>query len=156
VNINYRCIIIDKEKINYKLYHNDDKELAFYKFYYLLLKQKLLGDNEYYIFVDRKPSRDKNRLRALHAYLESNILQHQKKCSIKHIQAYDSKENKIIQLCDFLTGLIGHGVNSEDNLEGIKGQVVTYFQDLMNISFKKVDPSYNKKLDCFYWRGKDE
>jgi len=39
-NLNFYSIIIDKEKLNLKDYHNDDEELAFYKYYYFLLKNR--------------------------------------------------------------------------------------------------------------------
>ena len=77
---------------------DNDKELAFYKFYYLLLKKKLENHNDYYIFLDRKPTRDKNRARSLQSFLESHILFNCVNTHIKHFQAYDSAENKLIQL----------------------------------------------------------
>jgi len=73
-SVQFRCIVVNKNEINLEKYHNNDLELAFFKFYYLMLKQRLLDNNKYYIFLDKKPTRDKNRARALRSVLNSHIL----------------------------------------------------------------------------------
>lgn len=123
--LQYRCIIVDKEKVNYEKHHDSDPELAFFKFYYLMLRAKLLDNKKYYIFLDKKPTRDKNRARALAAFLDSYVLLHKKECSIEHLQAYDSEENILIQLADYLTGLVGHACNREVE-ENAKGEIINY------------------------------
>lgn len=103
----YKCIVVDKSKVNYKKYHKEDKELAFYKFYYFLLKNSLDLDKGYYIFLDFKPSRSKNRVRRLGEFLSftSNV------GIIKHIQSYPSKDNIFIQISDILTGAVSFSKN---------------------------------------------
>jgi hypothetical protein len=155
-DLRYRCIIVDKDKVDYTHYHNDDKELAFFKFYYLMLKQKIMDFKDYYIFLDRKPTRDKNRARALHAYLESHILLHKQECSIKHFQAYGSKENILLQLVDYLTGLVGFQVNTGAG-GGVKQEMAEYLLEKINRhSFLQTNPLSEDKFNCFVWRGNEE
>ncbi len=154
--ISFRCIIVDKDKIDLKKYHNDDAELAFFKFYYLLLKEKLLSNNEYYIFLDKKPTRDKNRIRALHAYLDSYILLNRQSCNIKHIQAVSSKENIFIQFTDFFTGLVGFACNESSNVSNTpKARLVEYLKE--HIGRKTLcETTYlsERKFNVFVWENK--
>ena len=36
-DLRFRCIAVDREQVDLKLFHEDDQELGFYKFYYQLL-----------------------------------------------------------------------------------------------------------------------
>lgn len=110
----YRCIVVDQTSIDYKKYHKEDKELAFYKFYYQLLKHRIEPDKDYYISLDFKPTRSKNRVRRLKEFLSMVIKndEGEEKDIIKHLQAYDSKENIFIQIADVITGAIAFSKNS--------------------------------------------
>lgn len=148
--VSFRTIIVEKNKINYDIYHNNDKELAFYKFYYLLLKEKLDNKSDYYIFLDRKPTRDKNRARSLQSFLESHILFNRVETHIKHFQAYDSAGNKFIQLSDFLTGLISYS-NNLTNDTTTKGKLVKYLEIKTKVDTHKTTPLWSNKLNIFKW-----
>lgn len=153
-NLSFRCIIVDKDKINLNEYHGNDPELAFFKFYYLMLRAKLLSQNKYYIFLDKKPTRDKNRVRALHAFLDMYILRSRTKYNIKHFQAYNSKENVLLQLADFLTGIMGFACN-ENKKRSSKNVLIEYLKkkigksNLCSTSFLK-----EEKFNVFVWRPK--
>jgi len=126
-NLFYRCIVVDKRLVDYKGYHNEDKELAFYKFYYQLLKHKLEKDKNYYIFLDFRPSRAKSRVRRLKRFLTfvcGNV--------IKHMQAYPSSDNVFIQITDVITGAIG---SSRNKL--VKSKIKEKLASIIAKSFKK-------------------
>lgn len=140
----FRCIIVDKQKVRYEVFHENDRELAFFKFYYLMLRSRLSDNNHYYIFLDKKPTRDKNRARSLKAFLDSYVLLHRNNCNIKHLQSYPSNENKLIQLTDFLTGLIAFACNKSKGkhkmgivefLEFKLGRKVTISTSLTEVKF---------------------
>jgi hypothetical protein len=153
--IQFRCIVVDKTKVDYLKYHQDDEEVAFFKFYYIMLKQKLLDYKKYYIFLDKKPIRDKNKARALHSYLESYILMHKHECSIEHLQAYPSHENIIIQLSDYLTGLVGYAVNKP--IEGtIKFILTAYLRGKLHWEgFSNSSSCSEEKFNFFVWTGRE-
>lgn len=153
-DIKFRCIIVNKSKVDFKKYHNSDPELAFFKFYYLMLKSRLLNNNHYYIFLDKKPTRDKNRARALCLVLRSYVLMYKNKCRVEHLQAYDSEENILIQLSDYFTGLMGHACNRKSDKK-TKWEIINYLGDKLNR--KNVCNSSSlaeEKFNVFCWKGK--
>jgi len=155
-NLSFRGIIVDKRKVQFKKYHNGSLETAFYKFYYIMLKAKLLSQNEYYIFLDKKPSRDINIVRALNKYLEFNILKNKKDCKIKHFQSYDSDNNILIQMADFFTGMLGFTCNNT-NLNSYKYRLVENFKVKINKKdLCQTSPLYEEKFNIFVWSGKYE
>jgi len=155
-SMQFRCIIVDKSAVNYKKFHNDDKELAFFKFYYLMLRQRLLDYKKYYISLDKKPTRDKNRARALHAYLESYILLHNRQCSVAHLQAYNSHENALLQVVDYLTGLVGYAVNTVDK-NTIKYTIAKYcINKLGRNKLLSNSPLEESKFNTFIWKDLHE
>lgn len=153
-DLSYRCIIVDKSKIKYDIYHGNDNELAFFKFYYQMLKSKLNDYNQYYIFIDKKPTRDKNRARALKSFLDSFTLANKTSCNIKHLQAYSSYENILIQLSDYLTGLIGFASNLKDKKSSAKYEIYSYIkiklkrERLCSTTYLKED-----KFNVLVWKG---
>jgi len=153
-DMQYRCIVVDKTRLNYSAYHNDDEELAFFKFYYFMLRQKLFDFNRYYIILDKKPTRDKNRARALHAYLKSYILLHRESCAVAHLQAYHSHENIFLQIADYMTGLIAYDVNGGS--KSVKREVVRHLKSrLGRKDFLHSTLLAEEKFNIFVWKGKN-
>lgn len=156
VSIQFRCIVVDKKMVDLTQYHDNDEELAFFKFYYLLLKEKLHSNNEYYIFLDKKPTRDRHRARALHAYLDSFILWNREKCNIRDFHAIESEENLLIQLSDFFVGLVGFDSNEKITDDKAKGQLVKYLKKRLVRSELCVTTARNeKKFNVFVWEGRE-
>lgn len=154
--LQFRCIVVDKKKVNLKDFHNNDLELAFFKFYYLMLREKLKDGKDYYVFLDKKPTRDKNRVRALFHYVNSFALLKRSHCSIKHMQAYDSKEIILLQICDFLTGIVGYEVNQKSK-KGVKSELVAYLKEKIRIkNFERSTFWSEEKFNIFVWDNKYE
>ena len=153
----YRCIIVDKDILDYETYHDSDEELAFFKFYYFMLKAKLLPNCKYYIFLDKKPTRDKNRARSLYSYLEFHILLRKPGCSIEHLQAYESYDSELIQLADFFSGLVGFAVNDcveNKQKNEMKVELVGYLKSKMDIDdFEESTSLFEEKFNRFNWTG---
>lgn len=155
VDMQYRCIVVDKSKLDYSAYHNDDAELAFFKFYYLMLRQRLSNFKRYYVILDKKPTRDKNRARALHSYLKSYTLLYRKSSTIVHLQAYPSHENILLQIVDYITGLVAHAVNTSER-DSVKLEIVQYLKGkLGRRSFLYSTPLLEEKFNIFVWKEKD-
>lgn len=152
-DLSFRCIIVNKSKVKYDQYHNNDEELAFFKFYYLMLRSRLSDNNQYFIFLDKKPTRDKNRARALHSFLESYILINRANCNIKHLQAYSSEENILIQLSDFFTGLMGFACNYK-NKESVKLSLTLYLRKKLNRNMLcRTTTLSEEKFNILVWDG---
>ncbi len=112
----FHCIVVKKEDVDYEKYHHGDKELAFFKFIYELLKQRIRHNTKYYIFLDFKPTKTKERVKNLTEYLKKHIYFNNTNTTIKHCQAYSSKENLLIQLADLFSGAVGYHYNT--SIEG--------------------------------------
>ena len=152
-SLQFRCIVVDKTKIKYSEFHENDTELAFFKFYYLMLRKRLSDQNNYYIFLDKKQTRDKNRARALKLFLDSYILINNKNCNIKHLQSYQSHENKFIQLADFFTGLMSFACNSNSSKN--KLAVVKYLsEELKREDISQGTSLLESKFNVFVWKSK--
>lgn len=109
--LRFRCIAVDREQLDLKLYHDDDQELGFYKFYYQMLHQWILDCNRYNIYCDFKRNREADRLHVLrrcldHANLSSEVVR---------IQAIRSRESVLLQLTDVLTGAASARLNNTLN-----------------------------------------
>ncbi len=110
-SINFHCIVVDRRTIDYEFF-KQDKELAFFRFIYHLLRKRLKKDNDYYIFLDFKPTRVKERISRLSIALNQFIyFDLGDSANIKKMQAYDSKDNLLIQLADLLSGAVGYHYN---------------------------------------------
>ncbi|MCF7900586.1 DUF3800 domain-containing protein [Candidatus Babeliales bacterium] len=129
-DLQFHCIVVKKDCVNYTKYHQDDKELAFYKFMYILISHRINNNSDYYIFPDFKPNKLKERVKNLHDYLNKFIYFNKSSSSIKHIQSYDSQENIFIQIADFFSGAVGyHWNNSHKNPNQAKEVIANHIAE---------------------------
>jgi len=122
--VRFRCIVIDNTKANLERYHENDCELAFYKFYYQLLHQWILDFNNYSIFCDFKSNRSRDRLPKLKSCLShSNIFSH-----VPTVQAIRSRESVLMQLADILTGAASSRMNDSVAKTSGKSELIKYIE----------------------------
>lgn len=123
-NINFRTICIDSSKIDL-MYHNDNAELGFYKFYYQLLNNWILKNQNYIIYTDIK------------TYSDPNVLNDLKRClnnkshptSVEKIYAIESHESVFLQLEDILMGATSYKMNfGKDGKSSAKVELVNYIE----------------------------
>ena len=108
LNLRFRCITVDRTKVDLMTYHENDQELGFYKFYYQMLQHWILDWNKYNVYCDFKSNRITNRLHVLHRCLShANI-----SSEISSVQATRSRESVLIQLSDVLTGISAARINN--------------------------------------------
>lgn len=110
--INYRAIIVDQSSVDYSRFHDGDKELGFYKFYYEMLEEWLYSDNDYNILLDFKNNTDMKRLPKLHSVLRN--FGQPRLISISNLTSIDSSQSNIAQLCDVLTGAVAADANGTE------------------------------------------
>ncbi len=101
--IRFRTIVLHASELDTVKFHEADKELMFYKFYYQMLHHWILDKNRYRIFVDTKTNRVHSRLNTLKKCLaKSNLL------SEIDVQALPSDEMDLMQLADLLIGSVSY------------------------------------------------
>jgi hypothetical protein len=110
----FKCIVIDREKVDNRSYSNGDEELGFYKFYYQLLSRTLWSGCEHVIFPDQYGTRDPHRLAAVQSCCNAYARKTGSPGdggAVVAIRPQNSKKEVIIQLCDILIGAVGYSYN---------------------------------------------
>lgn len=108
-NIAFRCIALPARNLDAQRFHEGDRELMFYKFYYQLLVHWLAGNYEYRIFVDRRTNRLPNRLRVLEQVLRTA----RPECKNIAVQALPARQVELLQLVDVLLGATGFKLHGQ-------------------------------------------
>lgn len=125
LDFRFRCIAVEASKVNFNLYHENDAELGFYKFYYELIHHWILDFNEYCIFCDTKTNRRPDRLATLQQCLQRSNLSSQ----IHSIQAVPSRESALIQFADFLLGAASSDLNESIDDQSAKKKILVYLRE---------------------------
>jgi hypothetical protein len=95
--------------VDYRKYHDKDRELAFYKFLTLLLRKRVMPGKKYIVYLDRRTDRQPNRLLDLKRILNTMA---RKEHSLRYdccrdVQALDSKKEVLLQAADVILGAVG-------------------------------------------------
>lgn len=122
--VRFRSIVVDSRRVNLSAYHEGDAELGFYKFYYQLLKPKIIPPNRYQIFCDLKVNRDSDRIRTLERCLRGGG----RAASVSQVQALPSHEVDGLQLCDLLLGAVSAKFNNPQPNSTAKRAVVAHLE----------------------------
>ena len=115
--LKFRCVIApEKKKLNLKNFSLSYDDW-YYRIYYLLLKEIVSIDSEYYIYMDIKDTNGGAKIKKLKNVL-NNMLYAFYSDVVKNIQLVRSDEIEIIQLSDILIGAVSYvnrNLNSSDN-----------------------------------------
>lgn len=137
-NLRFRCIAVDRSQVDLKLYHGDDQELGFYKFYYQLLHHWILDFNKYAVFLDFKSNRRGDRLHVLQRCLDCSNLS----SIVSTVQAVRSEESVLVQLADVLTGMASYRLNNRIRPGSAKAAVLGHYEQLRGAQIK---PTYKNE-----------
>lgn len=135
--LRFRAIVIDRKQVNLLHYHENDQELGFYKFYYQLLHHWICDFNCYQIFCDLKVNRKRDRLHTLKKCLSFSNLS----ASVPNVQAIRASESVLIQLADFLTGLVSAKYNQSCSFESPKNILIQKCEKLLGRPIAATSPS---------------
>ena len=110
-NAEFRCLVVQKSKIDFDTYHQGDAETAFYEFYYQALSRNLRLTDEYMVFTDNRQNRQSNRLVDLKAKTNYHWLNKGARHNIvRNVEPRDSKSEDLLQIVDVLLGAVGYDV----------------------------------------------
>lgn len=127
-NLKFYAIRIDKSSLDLKKFHNNSHDIALYKRYYFLLKDRLLNNNEYYIYLDKRTTKEKNKLSELNKFLDIEKQTQRKSFLIKNICEYKSESQIFIQLTDFLIWAICYKLNNSGVQSWAKWDIVSHLE----------------------------
>jgi len=107
-DMHFRCIVVDKTKVDHDKYFQSDRQLGFWVFYWHCLKQWMGNGNTYFVSIDFKPESLRSGPRRLRQVLENECI---KRGWLKSLDCVDSRENLFCQLADVLIGAVGYEQN---------------------------------------------
>jgi len=113
-DVHFRCIVVDKTKVNLDKFFNNDRQLGFWVFYWHCLKQWMGNANTYFVSIDFKPESMHSGPRRLRQVLENECV---KRCWLKSLDCVDSRENLFCQVADLLIGAVGYEQNGIQSSE---------------------------------------
>lgn len=138
--LRFRCIGIEHERVNLLRYHDNDRELGFYKFYYQMLHHWIFDFNEYAVFCDCKKNRDGRRLHVLRQCLNATNLS----SNVSTVQATRSNESVLIQLADVLIGTASARLNGILTPGSAKAEIVGLLEQRLGRSIRATQKSEQK------------
>ena len=115
--------------------------------FYVLLDKIMKDKYLYNIYFDRKNPNSSKKLNTLKTHLD-------KKHHIGNIQNVLSHESELIQLTDFLTGIISYANRDYIKLENAnktKIKLVEKLKEKTNLSLVISTPQNAKKINLFMW-----
>lgn len=150
--LQFNCIVVDKHILDYRAYHENDKELAFYKFYYQLLSRKIDPENLYWIYTDQKSNRKGSRLSDLMNTVNGWCWREHQRRPVKHIEARSSKADSFIQMADILIGAVQCDYNGTTNRDA-KLQLANFIASKCNFRNLRINTSRNKRpVNIWQWK----
>lgn len=154
-DLKFRCVIApDKQKLNlekYSLSYDD----WYYRIYYLLLKEIVGVDDEYFIYMDIKDTNGGEKVKKLKKVL-NNLLYAFYNDVVKNIQLVRSNEVEIIQLSDVLIGAISYVNRDLNNKQNAKNDIINLIMEKTGQSLKYTTTPkvFHNKFDIFRWKPK--
>ncbi len=149
LNIQFFSIIIDKSKIKLSTYHNSDEELAFYKYYYFLLKNRFKNESRYYLFLDQRIKKDKDRIKKMADFFWIEKQIRDNPFEIKKIWEFDSSNHLLIQLADFFIWAVCYDNNELSNSETKKEILSLLSKKIWKANLKFASKLYDEKFNIF-------
>lgn len=105
----FHCIAMERRLIDYRTFHEGDRELGYYKFMELLLRKRVQPGRTYLVYVDRRTTRLSDRLSTLRRVLNRTA---RRECGIAYdccrsVEARAAKDDDLLQVSDLLLGAVG-------------------------------------------------
>lgn len=152
--LTYRCIVIDKHIVDYATYHDNDKELGFYKFYYFLISRNLNPCIDYHAFLDNRHNKRANRLSDLKSRV-NYWCNNQYFCDhdiLRAVEPRDSKDDELIQMADIFTGAVAGKWNNSFTSTA-KSEICDYIAKKIRKPTLRVSCARNEfKFNIWQWK----
>lgn len=156
--VDFRCVVIDNHKVDYQIYHKNDKELGFYKFLFFFLSRNIEKDfrfkridDDYQILIDSRRRDDEfGRLTDLKKFLNNRLNQVcSKKDIVRNVESEpDSKLSPEIQIVDVLLGAIGY-VWEGFQTSSPKLSLIEYIEQLFGLKLNQPTPYLSDKINIW-------
>jgi hypothetical protein len=152
-HLSFRALIVpDKQSLDHELFDQSHDDF-YYKMYFDMLKVIIDPTLCYCIYLDIKDTRGHRKVEKLwnvlcntHYDFSRNIL--------KRVQQVRSEEVELVQLADFLIGIISY-VNRDLEASRAKLILIRQLQAYSGYSLRKTTLLKERKLNLFRWHAKE-
>lgn len=144
--VHFRCIVVDKSKIDHEKYFQNDRQFGFWVFYWHCLKQWMGNYNTYYISIDFKPESLHSGPRRLGEVLQTECIG---RCWLKSLACVDSKENLFCQLADIIIGAVGYEQNGLDDSPAKRALAANIARAYGRPNLRGTDPATLQRFNIF-------
>jgi hypothetical protein len=109
-DIHFKAVVIEHCKVDYARYHKEDRELGFYKFYFLLLSRLVNFDQQYIIKIHRRSDEGRGRLIDLQGATNNYCRKMKGRyvTPVASLEAVEFERFTELQIVDVLLGAIGY------------------------------------------------
>jgi len=146
--LHFRGLVAEKEGLDHKKYYQDHDDW-YYKMYFNLLKIIISPKDAYYIFLDIKDTRGRDKVRKLHEVICNSKYDFDRKI-IKTIQHVRSHEIEQVQLADLLGGAIGYK-NRDLSTSTAKTELINSIKSMSGYNLKSSTLFQESKFNLFRW-----
>lgn len=162
----FRCVVLDSRAIDYKKYHDGDKELGFYKFLYFFISRNIEKDYKYrnitdvyQIFLDRRRRENDievGKLQDLKLFLNRRL---KNRCSnnkdiVRNVEATDSKISPEIQIADILMGAVGYSWEGFQTSPA-KLELIEHIEKTFGMKLNQPTPYLSEKVNIWKFQLND-
>lgn len=150
-NLSFRCLVVDRRKLNHELYSGGDTELGFYKMYFQMLVHWLKPGCKYFVYLDWQQNKDQYRFAELRHVLEKKLTGRAK---IACLEAVTSHKQPLIELTDLFIGAVGYDWNERDSSQ-TKLDFCQHLATSVQFQNLKISTSLSsQKFNIFHFQAK--
>lgn len=150
-DLNFRAVIADKSQLCHDKFPNQDHESWYYKMYFVMLRLLLKPPSKYEIFVDIKDTHSAAKLARLEEVLRNDRYDYDHRI-IQRVQAVRSHEVELVQLADFLIGVVSYA-NRDLNTSDAKCSLVARLRARTRLTLTKNTLPAATKINLLQWKG---
>ncbi len=148
-DLNFRALIVpDKTKLQHERF-NQTHDTWYFKMYFDMLKIIIDPEDCFNIYLDIKDTRSSRKVKKLHEVL-SNANYDFSQTIIRKFQTVRSHEVELIQLADFLIGIVSYA-NRGLATSKAKLELVSRMRERSGYSLVKTTLMKEKKVNIFKW-----
>ena len=151
----FRAVVANKTGLDNEGF-NQTYDDWYYKMYYLLLSKMIDPLQQYNVYVDIKDTNGGPKIRVLKTILDNFLYKFREDC-LNNIQIIKSNESELLQLNDFLLGIIGYknrflkDPTMQKEYSDAKVQLCEKLIELSGRTLIYKTPLAESKLNLFFW-----
>jgi len=148
-DLHFRGLIAEKGQLRHEKY-GQDHNTWYYKMFYNLLKVIISPKDTYYIYLDIKDTRGRDKVKKLHDVICNSKYDFDRKI-IKTIQHVRSHEVEQVQLADLIGGAIGYR-NRDLSDSPAKIELINSIANLSGYNLRNSTLFREEKFNLFRWQ----